>query len=127
MGPGAGLVFGNDWKHNIPIIRQYLSETLSLPPTAATYNLPFYVPHGLSALLQLPRTTTWSPSRLVEATPPAGYRPLLQQMFAALVLGWNRKREVQLIWLSMILGFIVWWWQVRYVTCDIYYLICLWQ
>ena len=28
-GPGAGLVFGNDWKHNIPIIRQYLSETLS--------------------------------------------------------------------------------------------------
>ena len=60
------------------------------PLTATNFNFPYYKPHGITALLLLPFTTSWSPSKLVEATPTAAYGALLLLMFAALLIGWNR-------------------------------------
>ena len=85
------------------------------PLTATNFNFPYYKPHGITALLLLPFTTSWSPSKLVEATPTAAYGALLLLMFAALLIGWNRERALQVVWIGMLIGFITWWWQVRYL------------
>ena len=91
-------------------------------PTATNFNFPFFKPHGLGALLSLPWTSLSSPSRLVETTPSAGYGALLLLFFCALVLGWNRERALQLVWAALIVAFIAWWWQIRYLRYLVPYM-----
>ena len=92
------------------------------PPISANYNFPYYKPHGLLDLLLLPLTSAVSPSKLVEATPAGGYGLLLFLLFAVLLLGWNRDRPHQLIWTALVVGFLAWWLEVRYLRLLVEYM-----
>ena len=79
------------------------------------YNFPYFMPHGLTALVSLPWTTFRYPSDFVEAVPPAGYLALPALLFLVLLFGWTRGRAALPLWGALWAAFGLWWWEVRYL------------